>query len=251
MPTKTSSSDFLEGLLDENLTALLDDMVTRDIQRFAGESPSTLETPSFGDVLPLHTSLVSGQPIAQFPTSDQKSYRDTGAPLAYRGSGETSKKQCKRAAPVIGSEGPRACYLQTTHYNVVACFRRNQSQRRMLHSAAYSSGPHNKEGKGAPGEEQKGPEEIQRAQKGKTSLLVSHTVGNSERQVGNFVRPRNILQDATRPCTASFIVQNFQVREISLVQTAAEERLGRPSTVRPCAMQQMDHVDLPDGPRTL
>lgn len=27
-----SSSDLLEGLLDENLTALLDDMVTRDTQ---------------------------------------------------------------------------------------------------------------------------------------------------------------------------------------------------------------------------
>ena len=32
MPTMNSSSDLLEGLLDENLTALLDDMVTRDTQ---------------------------------------------------------------------------------------------------------------------------------------------------------------------------------------------------------------------------
>ena len=47
------------------------------------------------------------------------------------------------------------------------------------------------------------------------------------------------------------MVQDFQVGETSLVQTAAEERIGCSSLARPCAMQQLDHVDLPDGPRSL
>jgi hypothetical protein len=49
---------------------------------------------------------------------------------------------------------------------------RYQPRRGSPHNAGPFSGPHNKEAEGAPGEEQEGPEAIQRAQEGNYLMLL-------------------------------------------------------------------------------
>lgn len=65
-----SSPDLLHGLLDDNLAALLDDMVDRDGQLSATELPTTSDALSFGDFLPLFHGSASGQPSPQEPIFD-------------------------------------------------------------------------------------------------------------------------------------------------------------------------------------
>ena len=62
-----SSPDLLQGLLDDNLSALLDDMLPRDGQFSAGELASTSDTLPFGEFLPMYQASVPGQPFPQEP----------------------------------------------------------------------------------------------------------------------------------------------------------------------------------------
>jgi hypothetical protein len=65
-----SSPDLLHGLLDDNLAALLDDMVGRDSQLSATQLPTTSDALSFRDFLPIYNGSASEQPSPQEPTFD-------------------------------------------------------------------------------------------------------------------------------------------------------------------------------------
>ncbi len=84
----TSPPDLLQGLLDDNLAAFLDDIVTRDGQGSVAELPTTSDTMPFGDFLPTYTSSLSGQHVAQGPTLDPVfHYQD------YSNDNEVSRKR--------------------------------------------------------------------------------------------------------------------------------------------------------------
>lgn len=93
MLTMISSPVLMHGLLDDNLTAWLDDLVNSDAHISIVEGPSALGTVSFGDALPMPTSFFPGQPLAHLPTFDQDSPCDdninnSGASQRRTGSGE-------------------------------------------------------------------------------------------------------------------------------------------------------------------
>lgn len=57
-----SSPDLLNGLLDDNLTALLDDMISHDGQGSVAQLPSTSDSLAFCEFMPVYNA-----PIAQHP----------------------------------------------------------------------------------------------------------------------------------------------------------------------------------------
>jgi len=65
-----SSPDLLNGLLDDNLTAFLDEMISHDGQGSVAQLPSTSNNLAFCDFMPVYNAPTAVHPHSNIPIID-------------------------------------------------------------------------------------------------------------------------------------------------------------------------------------